>query len=143
MIKIDENTTYGEFKDLLDKHQCKVTLANGTFYYSDPGDKINPFVFQAVDSVEILDQKRTNIADKAKEIIYGDREQTYGDPGKNIQLIADMWSTYLGVPVTQGDVCNMMCLLKIARLKNTPGHEDSMVDLVGYTLLQERIINKC
>lgn len=83
--------------------------------------------------------RKTTIADKAKEIVAGDREQTYGDPGKNIKMIADFWSVYLGIPVTADDVCNMMCLLKTARLRNTPAHEDSMIDRIGYTILQEMI----
>lgn len=36
---------------------------------------------------------KTTIADKAKEIVYGDRERTYGHPGKNLKVIADLWST--------------------------------------------------
>lgn len=32
---------------------------------------------------------KTTIADKAKEIVYGDRERTYGHPGKNLKVIAD------------------------------------------------------
>jgi hypothetical protein len=83
-----------------------------------------------------------NIADKAKEIIHGDREKTYGEPGKNLNVIAGMWSAYLCADISAADVCNMMALLKIARLRNTPGHEDSMVDLIGYTLLQDRILNE-
>lgn len=84
-------------------------------------------------------QRPQSIADKAKEIIYGDRESCYGDPGKNLRCIADMWSSYLDVDVTGSDVCNMMVLLKVERLKNSPYHEDSMVDIIGYTLLQERL----
>ena len=80
-----------------------------------------------------------SIADKAKEIVYGDRENTYGDPDKNLNVIAGMWSAYTGTELSAADVCNMMCMLKIARLKNAPGHDDSLVDLVGYALLQERI----
>jgi len=84
-------------------------------------------------------KKESNIADKAREIIYGDRESTYGDPGKNLNVIASLWSTYTGAEITAQDVCNMMVLLKVSRLKNTSGHEDSLVDIVGYTILQERI----
>lgn len=80
-----------------------------------------------------------NIADKAKEIIYGDREQTYGDPRKNLDIVASMWSAYTGSDITAEDVCNMMVMLKVARLRNTPNHQDSMIDIIGYTLLQERI----
>lgn len=143
MIKIHEDMTYGEFKKIIKDHQCKLIFKHGSEMYIDPHEEINHDIFASVDMVEILDAKLPTIADKAKQIIYGDREKTYGDPGKNVQCVADMWSGYLGIPITSNDVCNMLCLLKIARLRNTPGHADSMVDLIGYTLLQERIINKC
>lgn len=83
-----------------------------------------------------------SIADKANEIVFGDRERTYGDPGKNLNMIAQFWSTYTGCELTAQDVCNMMCLLKLARLKNSPDHEDSKVDTIGYMLLNDRITPK-
>lgn len=85
------------------------------------------------------------ILEEAHEIIYGEREQTYGNPGKNLQAIADYWNTYLyskGVAnfdLTYDDVCNMMVLLKVARLGNTPLHRDSMVDACGYLALADRV----
>lgn len=82
---------------------------------------------------------KTTIADIAKNIVYGDREKTYGHPGKNLKVIADLWSTYLSVQVSAQDVCNMMILLKVARLRNDPDHEDSKVDIIGYALLMERL----
>ena len=82
-----------------------------------------------------------SVADKAKEVIVGDREKCYGHPTKNMEAIAGLWSAYLGDIITASDVCNMMVLFKVSRLKNTPNHEDSMVDIVGYTLLNE-IIHK-
>lgn len=84
----------------------------------------------------------SEIADKAKQIIHGDREMTYGDPTKNINNIAKLWSAYLGFDINPSDVCNMMKLLKIARLKNCPSHEESMIDIIGYTLLNEIIQSK-
>lgn len=90
----------------------------------------------------------TSILNEAEKVIYGDREQTYGDPGTNIRIIADYWNTYLiskGFDFLNGldydDVCNMMVLLKIARLSNTPMHRDSLVDACGYLALAERIQN--
>lgn len=80
-----------------------------------------------------------NIADKAEKIIFGDREKTYGDPGKNLSIIAGMWSAYLGVEITPHHVCDMMIQLKLVRLKNNPDHEDSKVDVIGYALLKERL----
>lgn len=81
------------------------------------------------------------LAQKAWDIVgpEGDREKTYGDPGKNLRIIAGMWSAYLGIDITPHHVCDMMIQLKLARLKNDPDHEDSKVDVIGYALLKERL----
>lgn len=83
----------------------------------------------------------SNVLREAENVIYGDREQTYGDPGKNLRRIAALWSAYLGFERTleADDVANMMILLKIARLINTPAHRDSLVDICGYAALIERV----
>ena len=86
-----------------------------------------------------------SILDEAKDIIYGDREKTYGAPDKNLKSIAGYWANHLhtrfGVyhDVTPEDVCIMMTLLKAARLGNDVTHRDSLVDAVGYLALLERI----
>lgn len=86
-----------------------------------------------------------SVLDEANEIIYGDREQTYGHPAKNLECIAKMWKAYLfsrGMltdELNAGDVACMMSLLKISRLANTPGHRDSLVDGAAYLALVERI----
>lgn len=82
-----------------------------------------------------------SILTEAQKVIYGDREQTYGAPDRNLQIIASFWSTYLQYDVTVDDVCNMMILLKVARLKNSPTHHDSQVDICGYAALMERVQN--
>ena len=85
------------------------------------------------------------VLDKAKEIIYGDREQTYGDPGKNFRCIATMWTAYLtrrfdfDGTLIEKDICYLMSLLKVARLANNPSHEDSIVDGIGYLANAERV----
>jgi translation initiation factor 2 alpha subunit (eIF-2alpha) len=83
---------------------------------------------------------KENVLSEAHRIIYGDREKTYGSPSKNLRVIAEMWNAYLGneICLTAQDVCVMMILLKAARLKNTPGHRDSTVDICGYAALIER-----
>ena len=85
-----------------------------------------------------------SVLDEAKEIIYGDRERTYGKPSKNLDCIAAMWRAYLNSrgmmcnSISANDVACMMALLKIARLANTPGHRDSLVDGAAYLALVER-----
>jgi hypothetical protein len=76
---------------------------------------------------------RTEVLDKAKEIVVGAREGEYGSPRRNFERIAALWSAHLGDrTLTPVDVALMMALLKIARLASAPGHDDSWTDLAGY-----------
>lgn len=84
------------------------------------------------------EQSGETVLHEAERIIYGDREKTYGHPSKNLQVTANFWGEYLGTQITAKDVCVMMMLLKIARLRNDINHRDSVVDTCGYAALIER-----
>ena len=88
------------------------------------------------ESVELDDEpkisKRAEILHEAEHCICGQREQDYGSPEDNFGIIAKLWSDYTGTLITSLDVAMMMCLLKIARIKNGGGTCDSFVDLCGY-----------
>ena len=87
---------------------------------------------------------RSEVLDTAKKCVCGQREQDYGSPESNFQIIADLWNAYLfrdekfppdqavRLKITPTDVAMMMALLKIARIKNGGGTGDSFVDLAGY-----------
>lgn len=77
---------------------------------------------------------RSEILNEADELINGPRQQHYGSPQENFGVIAGMWSVYLNMPLSPADVCHMMTLLKIARLRNGQ-HHDSSVDACGYMAL--------
>lgn len=81
----------------------------------------------------------SQIATEAVEIVHGDREKTYGEPGANLRTIAAYWSAHLDKDISTTDVCIMMKLLKMARLKTSPDHHDSWVDDIGYSILNERV----
>jgi hypothetical protein len=89
-----------------------------------------------------------NILAEAERIIQGDRERVYGDPGYNMRNIAAIWTAILrkvllpGVELTAEQVCLCMAGVKLARLANKPDHEDSQVDLCGYTALLAKIQEK-
>jgi hypothetical protein len=80
----------------------------------------------------------------AARIVDDDRERTYGDPGRNLRAISDLWDSWLvargwsGPGLTTDDVASMMVLLKLARLANDPAHRDSQIDACGYLRLMER-----
>lgn len=85
-----------------------------------------------------------SILDKAAVIIHGDRERTYGKPGKNLNNIAQQWRLFIlqkyGVdaPLTAEDVCWMMADLKKVRQMNL-AKEDNLVDAAGYVGLIGRL----
>ena len=79
--------------------------------------------------------KRQDILDTAKNIITNDRAATHGGAEDSFGTIAAMWSAYLGVDITEHDVCAMMVLLKVARIKGNAKHLDSWIDIAGYSAI--------
>ena len=75
---------------------------------------------------------RTTLIEKAERIVNQDRNTRYGGPEESFTTIAKFWSVFLGVEVSPLQVAGCMILLKLARLKKTPTHEDSVVDGIGY-----------
>lgn len=80
---------------------------------------------------------RRDILRCAEKCVCGKREQDYGTPESNFQLIADLWNDYLkkersSIVVDAKDVSMLMALMKIARIRNGGGSGDSFVDLAGY-----------
>ena len=82
----------------------------------------------------------TPILDAAAAHTKGEREHDYGPPRINLgERTASLFAAYvLGMhdpsSWTATDVCNMMILLKVARLQERPHepHFDSLVDIAGY-----------
>jgi len=71
--------------------------------------------------------------------IINERAQHYGDPRPNHERIAGLWSAYLDTTMTPHDVAIMMCLLKLARAKVDPWHEDNYTDLIGYAEIARQV----
>jgi DNA-binding transcriptional regulator GbsR (MarR family) len=77
---------------------------------------------------------RSEVLAIAGNLINGERQAHYGTPQDNFGTTAEMWEAYLGRDISPADVCHMMALLKIARLKRGP-HRDSSIDACGYMAL--------
>ena len=84
---------------------------------------------------EITTKTRDDLLDRAKDLVNGPRNKVYGDPTTNHERIADLWTVILKRRVTTHEVYLMMVALKLSRLIETPGHEDSWVDMIGYAAL--------
>ena len=69
------------------------------------------------------------------------RGESYGSPAENFERIAIMWSAILQQNITVKDVGCMMIALKMARLQETPDHEDSWIDIAGYAAVTAEAIS--
>lgn len=85
---------------------------------------------------------RADILDTAKGYVTKDRAADHGDMEDNFSTIAAFWSAYLKAPVSAHDVAAMMGLLKIARLRSNPAHQDNWIDLAGYAACGGEITTK-
>lgn len=85
---------------------------------------------------------RKDVLSRAEFCVNGKREQDYGSPEDNFKTIADLWTAYKGTPFSTVDVAMMMALLKIGRIKNGGGTEDSFVDLAGYAACGGELMSK-
>lgn len=125
---------YRNLRDKLEKENKRLRQENGELKYM-----LNDIKFTK-DLTEMCLNTRAGILDQAKKCVCGQREQDYGTPESNFQLIADLWNDYLKkerlgrskTVVDAVDVSMMMALMKIARIRNGGGSGDSFVDLAGY-----------
>ena len=90
----------------------------------------------------------TEILDKAKKLVSGDRHKKHGDKIVNHENIARLWSSYLQnktklmIVLTPEDVAQLMTLLKIARSQAGEHNIDDYIDGVGYQAIAGEIANK-
>ena len=78
---------------------------------------------------------RNDILTKADKLTSTDRELEHGEASKNFEMVADLWSVYLGVDIFPHEVPMMMVLYKVARTTENPYNVDNYVDTCGYGAL--------
>lgn len=67
--------------------------------------------------------------------IVDQRGKSYGSSRENFGRIAELWTSYKGTKFSREDVAILFILAKVARLVETPGHKDSLLDIAGYAAL--------
>ena len=72
--------------------------------------------------------------------IIQERGVSYGSASDNLRDIASLWTVLLGVKVTAQQVASCMIAVKQARLKTTPDHRDSILDIAGYAATMAEVI---
>lgn len=70
----------------------------------------------------------------ATQIVTQDRENQYGSPEDNFQLVANLWNSYLATEhkLSATDVSILLALLKVARIRTGKHKADNFIDLAGY-----------
>jgi len=86
-----------------------------------------------MDKFELLQKT----ADVVKE-----RGEKYGSMLDNHIRIARLWSVLLDTEVTPEQVALCMIAVKQARLMETPNHDDSWQDILGYALVGYECANE-
>ena len=80
--------------------------------------------------------------DECKELLKQRGEQ-YGDAGELYGRTAELWTAFLGSQINDKDVCIMMSLMKLARLRqetdNPSVTKDSYQDAINYIALAESL----
>ena len=75
--------------------------------------------------------EKPNVLERAGKLVK-ERGKSYNNPYDNFSRTAMIWSAILGITVTPDQVAKMLIGLKLARLSQTPDHQDSIDDIVGY-----------
>ena len=81
--------------------------------------------------------KQSELLAEVAEVLSGDRAKAYGSPYVNLhKRTSALWNAYMqvkgGIDIDGIDVCNMMILVKIARIMQTAGTKDNYADIAGY-----------
>jgi hypothetical protein len=69
------------------------------------------------------------------------RRHEYGLPAEHFKQVARRWSSILGTTLRPEQVILCLLDLKIARLAHDPTHRDSLVDLIGYSIVLHELVH--
>ena len=107
----------------------------------------------AEEQLEYIKQKEkqnyvdTSTLSKVKEILNGDRLDSYGSPSESFKRISEYWDNYLlhkNIDIKNlkpSDAAMMMVLFKIAREENKH-KEDNIIDAIAYLVLYNNLIKE-
>lgn len=84
--------------------------------------------------------KRTELLATVIDIVNKDRQATHGRPEDSFTRIARLWSSYLDFEIQPHDVAALMALLKLARIRENPTHDDNWIDLAGYAACGAEVV---
>lgn len=83
--------------------------------------------------------KGEDILQQAMQVITRDQKNKRGLPEEVFTRVAEMWSAYVGYRFTAQDVCVMMVLNEVARIKEEKISADNFVGIAGYAALAAEV----
>lgn len=89
---------------------------------------------------------QSDLLHEIAEIVAGNRNKDYGPPSVNLDnRTAELWNAYCNVKPNAAfdgiDVCNMMILLKMARVMENKYIKDNYADIAGYAAAAWEIVS--
>jgi hypothetical protein len=90
--------------------------------------------------MQSVSESSLDLLDEAAEIV-AQRRQQYGPPAEHFEQVARRWTSTLGTAVTPQKVLLCQLDLKLVRLAHDRKHRDSLVDLIGYSLLLHELVS--
>lgn len=80
-----------------------------------------------------------SILEDALAAVTGPRAEAYGHPRDNWARTAQIATDLTGRDFTPEECVLILLAVKLARLRQTPNHRDSLVDLAGYAWVLEQL----
>ena len=72
--------------------------------------------------------------------IVASRGSDYGSAATNHRRISELWSGYLDTYISPEQAAMCMLLVKVSRLSESPQHDDSLKDIIGYACVYRKIM---
>jgi hypothetical protein len=92
---------------------------------------------------------QSDLLKEVADVVSGARNRNYGPPKINLdERTAGLWNTYMGMrlpwdrELSGVDVCNMMILLKMARIMEDATVKDNYADIAGYAAAAWEIVEE-
>jgi hypothetical protein len=84
--------------------------------------------------------KTNELLDEVKGTLH-ERGRIYGSSRTNHERISELWTGYLGDYISPMQVSMCMLLVKVSRLTESPNHQDSIKDILGYAAIYNELLN--
>lgn len=84
--------------------------------------------------------KTNELLDEVKGTLH-ERGRIYGSSRTNHERISELWTGYLGDYISPMQVSMCMLLVKVSRLTESPNHQDSIKDIIGYATIYSELLN--